>query len=135
MSLTCADVSLGHGDIGTSGADTRSRELNIDGADDSGNSEQDTEAAIDADTDPGAMRSGGVSVTPGDRGGGDGWVIAAVMADVMSSDLGHQHHREGGFCSHQEAAPGVTSNIPVYNPSLNDVAAVWEPGLNGICRD
>ena len=70
------------------------RTQHIDGADDSGNSEQDIEAAIGADTDPGAMRSGGVSDTPGDRGGGDGWVIAAVMADVMSSDLGQQHHRK-----------------------------------------
>ena len=43
----------------------------------------------DADTDPGEMRSGGVSVAPGDRGGGDGWVIGAGMADVMYSDLGH----------------------------------------------
>ena len=52
----------------------------------------DTDAVTGAATDPGEMRSGGVSVTPGDRGGGDGWVIGAGMADVMVSDLGHHHH-------------------------------------------
>ena len=48
----------------------------------------------DADTDPGEMRSGGVSVARGDRGGGDGWVIGAGMADVMNSNLGHNHHHQ-----------------------------------------
>ena len=76
-------------DLGQLGRHQEQRTEHIDSADDSGNIGQDIEAAIGADTDPGAMRSGGVSVTPGDRRGGDGWVIAAVMADVMSSDLAH----------------------------------------------
>ena len=69
-----------------------------------------TDAARGADTNPGEMRSGGVSGAPGDRGGGDG----RVMEDVMCSAPGQHQHQAASVAI--KRPPGVTFNIHVYNP-------------------
>ena len=86
------------------------------------------DAARGADTDPGEMRRSGVSGAPGDRGGGDG----RMMEDVMCSAPGHHQRQAASVAikSRQELP-----SISMFTTLGDDDAAVWEPGVNGICRD